>query len=60
MSNEQKAYLTENGDESTHQILSYGLLFSTFYHFPYTADPPTSTAPIRLAAVQFPNLPNPV
>ena len=30
-------------DESTHQILSYGLLFSTFYHFPYTADPLTST-----------------
>ena len=43
MSNEQKAYLTENSDESTHQILSYGLLFSTFYHFPYTADPPTWT-----------------
>ena len=36
-----------NGDESTHQILSYGLLFLTFYHFPYTADPPTSTAPMR-------------
>ena len=30
-------------DESTHQILSYGLLFSTFYHSPYTADPLTST-----------------
>ena len=36
-----------DGDESTHQILSYGLLFSTFYRFPYTADPPTSTAPSR-------------
>ena len=35
------------GDESTHQILSYGLLFSTFYRFPYTAGPPTSTAPTR-------------
>ena len=32
------------GDESTHQIPSNGLLFSTFYHFPYTAGPPTSTA----------------
>ena len=31
------------GDESTHQILSYGLLFLTFYHFLYTAGPPTST-----------------
>ena len=34
-------------DESTHQILSNGLLFSTFYHFPYTADPPTCTTPMR-------------
>ena len=34
-------------DESTHQIPSNGLLFSTFYHFPYTADPPTSTMPIQ-------------
>ena len=34
-------------DESTHQIPSNGCLFSTFYHFPYTADPPTSTAPTR-------------
>ena len=33
------------GDEFTHQILSYGLLFLTFYRFPYTAGPPTSTAP---------------
>ena len=32
-------------DEFTQQILSYGLLFSTFYRFPYTAGPPTSTAP---------------
>ena len=31
-------------DESTHQILSYGLLFLIFYRFPYTAGPPTSTA----------------
>ena len=31
------------GDESTHQILSYGLLFSTFYRFLYTTDPPTCT-----------------
>ena len=36
-----------DSDESTHQILSYGLLFLTFYHFPYTAGPPTSTAPMR-------------
>ena len=35
------------GDESTHQIPSNGLLFSTFYHFPYTAGPPTSTALMR-------------
>ena len=35
------------GDESTHQILSYGLLFLTFYHFLYTAGPPTSTTPAR-------------
>ena len=35
------------GDESTHQILSYGLLFLTFYRFPYTAGPLTSTAPTR-------------
>ena len=33
-------------DESTHQILSNGLLLSTFYHFPYTADPPTCTMPM--------------
>ena len=31
----------------THQILSYGLLFLTFYHFLYTAGPPTSTTPMR-------------
>ena len=37
----------ESGDEFTHQILSYGLLFLTFYRFPYTAGPPTSTAPTR-------------
>ena len=35
----------ELADEFTHQILSYGLLFLTFYRFPYTAGPPTSTAP---------------
>ena len=35
-----------NGDESTHQILSYGLLFLTFYGFPYTTDPPTRTMPM--------------
>ena len=34
-------------DESTHQILSYGLLFLTFYRFPYTAGPPTSTTPTQ-------------
>ena len=34
-------------DEFTQQILSYGLLFLIFYCFPYTAGPPTSTAPTR-------------
>ena len=34
-----------HSNESTHQILSYGLLFLTFYHFPYTADPLTCTTP---------------
>ena len=34
-------------DESTHQILSYGLLFLTFYHFLYTTGPPISTTPTR-------------
>ena len=34
-------------DESTHQILSYGLLFSTFSCFPYTAGPLTSIAPMQ-------------
>ena len=33
----------KGGDESAHQILSYGLLFLPFYHFPSTADPPTCT-----------------
>ena len=37
----------DHSDESTHQIPSNGLLFSTFYHFPFTADPPTSTALMR-------------
>ena len=37
--------LSDSGDESTHQILSYDLLFLTFYHFPYTTDPPTCTTP---------------
>ena len=37
--------MDNSADESTHQILSYGLLFLTFYRFPYTAGPPTSTAP---------------
>ena len=39
--------LDEPTDESTHQIPSNGLLFPTFYHFPYTADPPTFTTPMR-------------
>ena len=34
-------------DEFTQQILSYGLLFSILHRFPYTAGPPTSTAPTR-------------
>ena len=33
------------GDEPPHQIRSYTLLFLTFYRFPYTTGPPTSTAP---------------
>ena len=36
-----------HADDSTHQILSYRLLFPLFYHFPYTADPPTCTTPMR-------------
>ena len=39
----QSQFQLGGDDESTHQILSYGLLFLTFYHFPYTADPLTST-----------------
>ena len=38
-------------DESTHQILSYGLLFSIFYHFPYTTDPPTCTMPTQPSTI---------
>ena len=30
-------------DESTHQIPSNDVVFLTFYHFPYTTEPPTST-----------------
>ena len=44
---EFKGEHVHSSDESTHQILSYGLLFLTFYHFPYTAGPPTSTVPTR-------------
>ena len=40
----QSQFQLGGDDGSTHQIPSDGLLFSTFYHFPYTADPPTSTA----------------
>src|SRR5580698_6426775 len=43
----QSQFQLGGDDESTHQILSYGLLFLTFYCFPYTAGPPTSTAPTR-------------
>ena len=42
----QSQFQLGGDDESTHQILSYGLLFSNFYHFPYTTDPPTSTVPM--------------
>ena len=42
----QSQFQLGGDDESTHQILSYGLLFSTFYHFPYTADPLTCTMPM--------------
>ena len=38
---------SEDSDESTHKILSNGLLFSLFYHFPYTIYPPTCTMPTR-------------
>ena len=41
----QSQFQLGGDDESTHQIPSNGLLFLTFYHFPYTADPLTSTAP---------------
>ena len=41
----QSQFQLGGDDESTHQILSYSLLFLTFYHFPYTAGPPTSTTP---------------
>ena len=40
----QSQFQLGGDDESTHQILSYGLLFSPFYHFSYTTGPPTSTA----------------
>ena len=43
----QSQFQLGGDDESTHQILSYGLLFSTFYHFTYTAGPPTSTVLTR-------------
>ena len=43
----QSQFQLGGDNESTHQILSYGLLFSTFYRFPYTAGPPTSTTPTR-------------
>ena len=43
----QSQFQLGGDDESTHQILSYGPLFSTFYHFPYTAGPPTSTVLTR-------------
>ena len=42
----QSQFQLGGDDESTYQILSYGLLFSTFYHFLYTADPPTCTTPM--------------
>ena len=41
----QSQFQLGGDDESTHQIPSNALLFSTFYHFPYTTDPLTSTAP---------------
>ena len=39
----QSQFQLGGDDESTHQLPSNGLLFSTLYHFPYTADPPIST-----------------
>ena len=39
--------LSSHADESTHLILSYGLLFLIFYRFPYTAGPPISTTLMR-------------
>ena len=41
----QSQFQLGGDDESTHQIPFNGLLFSTFYHFSYTADLPTSTTP---------------
>ena len=45
---ERSIRFEKDDDESAHQILSYGLLFLTFYHFPHTTDPLTCTTP-RLA-----------
>ena len=43
----QSQFQLGGDDESTYQILSYGLLFSTFYRFLYTADPLTCTTPMQ-------------
>ena len=42
-----KLFFSVTINESTHQILSYGLLFLLFYNFPYTANPPTCTTPMQ-------------
>ena len=43
----QSQFQLGGDDESTHQTPSNGLLFLTFYHFPYTTGPPTSTMPMQ-------------
>ena len=43
----QSQFQLGGDDESTHQIPSNALLFLTFYHFLYTTDPLTSTAPTQ-------------
>ena len=56
----QSQFQLGGDDESTHQILSYGLLFLTFYHFPFTTGPPTSTAPTRPSRNRYQLYPIPI
>ena len=56
----QSQFQLGGDDEFTHQILSYGLLFLTFYRFPYTAGPLTSTAPTRPSRDRYRLYPIPI